>query len=379
MSTTDRAAGAAAAERAAGLRPISELDAARDVWPRGRRLQAVRDAGLAFKSRFKAQGTVRAARSVDLVTAPYPSAFAFHGAVRIPTAQYISITNRMVVVQYEDFAGDLRILVWEPTVPEGSAKAPFFAQTGARIERIPGGKWLTDHVLTEFFDDTHSALTTCGLQPEDVDFASFDHLHVQDLRMIMGTTAPIPGERAAREPLFPRAAVLAQDREVATLEDPHPMQLAWYVPGALEHTRLEQLVRLQGSVELGIGVAIVWTPGHTDGNHSLVINTPDGVWVSSENGVALDNWQPERSKIPGVAKYASFYGREIVPNANTLEDAQDQYDSMVLEKTLADPRPSAPEWLQVLPSSELTDHRRQWPVHPTHRHGGFSYGSFTAP
>ena len=43
--------------------------------------------------------------------------------MKIPTAQYISITNRLVVVQYEDFAGALRTLVWEPTVPEGSAKA----------------------------------------------------------------------------------------------------------------------------------------------------------------------------------------------------------------------------------------------------------------
>ena len=366
-------------EETRAFRPIPELDAAREVWPRGRRLAAVVEAGQAFKERFKAQGTVRGARSLDLVTAPYPASFAFHGAVRIPTAQYVSITNRMVVVQYEDFAGELRTLAWEPTVPEGSAKAPFFAQTGARIDRLPGGRWLTDKVLTAFTNDTDSALQRCGLAPEHVDYASFDHLHVQDLRLILGTTQPIDGERAPRMPLFPRAQVLAQDREMATLEDLHPMQWAWYVPGALEHTRLERLVRLQGSVELGIGVAIIWTPGHTDGNHSLAINTPDGVWVSSENGIALDNWQPEQSKIPGVAHYARFYQREIVPNANTLEDVQDQYDSMVLEKTLADPRPSAPEWLQVLPSSELTSHRRQWPVKPTHRHGGIDYGQIVAP
>ncbi len=35
--------------------------------PRGRRLAAVIEAGETFKARFKAQGTVRAARSVDLV------------------------------------------------------------------------------------------------------------------------------------------------------------------------------------------------------------------------------------------------------------------------------------------------------------------------
>lgn len=359
---------------AAGLRPIPELDEARAVWPRGRRLEALRDGAEAFKARFKAQGEVLGVRSVDLVTAPYPTGFAFHNAVPLPVP-YIFITNRMVVVQYEDFHGHVRTLVWEPTVPEGSAKAPFYAQTMKLLDRVPKGQWLADNVFAKYLNDTDSVLAQCGLTPEDVDYVSFDHLHVQDTRMILGTTAPIPGEAAPRAPLFPNAIVLAQDREIATLEDLHPMQWAWYVPDALEHAQTERFGRIEGSVELGVGVAIVWTPGHTDGNHSLVVNTPDGVWVSSENGVSLDNWQPELSRIPGLKRYSSFFGREVVPNANTLEDPQDQYDSMVLEKTLADPSPKDPRWRQVIPSSELADLRLQWPIRPTYAHGGMDYGT----
>ncbi|NEB70184.1 hypothetical protein G3I39_24480, partial [Streptomyces fulvissimus] len=74
-----------------------------------------------------------------------------------------------------------------------------------------------------------------------------------------------------------------------------------------------------GDIELGPGVTLLWTPGHTDGNHSLALNTPDGVWVSSENGISLDNWQPELSRIPGVRRYHRNFGREVCPNANTLE------------------------------------------------------------
>jgi hypothetical protein len=361
-----------------GLRPIPDLDAARSVWPRGRRLEAVREAGLAFKERFKAQGTILGARSVNLVTAPYPTTFAFHNAVKIPTP-YVFITNRMVVVQYEDFAGARRTLVWEPTLPEGSIQAPFFAQTAATLDRVPAGRWIADNVLTITENDTADVLWQCGLEPEDVDFVSFDHLHVQDVRMVLGTTAPIPGETAPRAPLFPNALILAQEIEIATLEDQHPTQWPWYVPDTLTDARVEGFGRLQGSVELGIGVAIVWTPGHTDGNHSLVVNTEDGVWVSSENGVALDNWQPELSKIPGVGHYHRFYRREICPNANTLEDFADQYDSMVLEKTLADPCRDDPRWRQVMPSSELADIRRQWPIRPTYRHKGINYGAVVAP
>ena len=115
------------------------------------------------------------------------------------------------------------------------------------------------------------------------------------------------------------------------------------------------MVLVDGDVELGKGVALVWTPGHTDGNHSLCINTEDGVWVSSENGVAADNWHPHLSKIPGVRKSAEFFGREVILNSNTLEDSIDQYDSMLKEKALADPNKRDPrsQRLPVLGDGEL--------------------------
>lgn len=101
--------------------------------------------------------------------------------------------------------------------------------------------------------------------------------------------------------------------------------------------------------------------------------------MSSENGISLDNWQPELSKIPGLKSYHKLYQREIVPNANTLEDSLDQYDSMIKEKTLADPCKRDPRWLQVLPSSELAGWKRQSPVRATFTHGGIDYGTITKP
>jgi hypothetical protein len=245
------------------------------------------------------------------------------------------------------------------------------------MEAIPGGERLAGALYLKYYNEPQDVLPLVGLSPDDVDYATFDHLHVQDVRMIMGATKPIPGENRPREPLFPNAKLLAHSKEVATLLDPHPMQWAWYVDRGMDGVPPDSVVQFDGDVELGHGIALIWTPGHTDGNHSLCLNTPDGVWISSENGVALDNWQPELSKIPGVRGYARHYGREIVPNANTLEDSLDQYDSMVKEKTLADPSPRDPRWLQVLPSSELADWRHLWPVRPTFRHGGIEYGTIT--
>ena len=356
-----------------GARPIPEFDGVHDIWPRGDRLRAIRAAATQYKKRFIQQGQVRAVQSVDVAGAPYPVNYAFDNAVTVPSLPLITMINRMIVVQYDDWNGRPRTLVFEPTVPAGSAEAPFYSNLQKLVDKIPGGA-LASKVILKYFNEPDVALSKVGLTPQDVDFCTFDHLHVQDPRMILGSTETIPGDSAPREPLFGDARMLVHRRELATLENLHPMQWAWYVEDGLVGVDRDKFAVFDGDIELGPGIALLWTPGHTDGNHSLVINTPDGVWVSSENGISLDNWQPELSKIPGVRRYHEQFGREICPNANTLEDALDQYDSMIKEKTMADRCPADPRWLQILPSTELAPWKRFWPVVPTYCHGGISYG-----
>jgi len=362
----------AAATQAESARPRSfhEFDEAGATWPRGDRLEAIRTAADEFRRRFKQQGQVVAIRTVDLLSAGYPTRYAFGGAARGAVNPLINVLNRLVVVQFQDFDGELRTLCWEPTVPEGLGQAPFYAQLRERY-----GEWAARNLLSNEYNTIEEALTLCGLSSADVDLVSFDHLHVQDLRILMGTTRPVEGDYEAREPLFPNARFLCQRKEVDTLRSPHPMQWAWYVPGGMDHVIEESLVLLDGDVELGVGVALASTPGHTDGNQSLVVNTPDGVWVSSENGVAADNWHPHLSKIPGVRKEAELLGREVILNSNTLEDSIDQYDSMVKEKALADPNRADPRWVNVLPSSELPRWKRHWPIVPSFTPGGMNYGT----
>jgi hypothetical protein len=357
-----------------GIRKFDEFAEVESVWPRGDRLDAIREAAGRFRERFATpENRVRAVKTVNLAAAAYPTRFALAGAAK-GLNPFISIVNRLVIVQFEDFEGRLRTLAWEPTIAEGAAEAPFYDQLLHRY-----GEFLSYKVFATFYNTVEEAIAACGLTPADIDFVSFDHLHVQDLRLIMGTTVPINGEAAPREPFFPNAKFLFQRKEVDTFRSVHPMQWAWYVPGGMEGVIEDNLVLLDGDVELGKGVALALTPGHTDGNHSLVINTDDGVWVSSENGVAADSWQPELSKIPGVRKYSEFWNREVILNSNTLEDTLDQYDSMVKEKTLADANARDGRWRNVFPSSEMASFRRQWPVVPTFVHGGMNYGHVQRP
>jgi hypothetical protein len=361
-------------EKTLGLKPFHEFDDANRTWPRGDRPAAIREAAAEFRARFATpENRIRGVRTVDIATAGYPVKFAFWGAAH-SVNPFINILNRLVVVQFEDFDGELKTLAYEPTVPEGPAEAPFYEQL---IERY--GEFISYKVLANIYNSVESALAKTGVAPEDVDFISFDHLHVQDVRFVLGTTEPMDGESVPRPALFPNAKLITQSKEWDTFRSLHPMQWAWYVADGIKDVPEENVALIDGDVELGRGVALAWTPGHTDGNHSLVINTEDGVWVSSENGVCADNWHPHLSKIPGVRKFAEFFNREVVLNSNTLEDSIDQYDSMLKEKALADQNRHDPRYKNVFPSSEMTDWRRQWPVVPSFTYRGMNYGVVAPP
>lgn len=357
-----------------GIRPFHEFDEANATWPRGDRPAAIREAATEFRARFATpENRVRAVRTVDIASAAYPTSFAFGGAAK-SINPFINLLNRLQVIQFEDFEGRLRTLAYEPTVTEGPAEAPFYEQLLARY-----GEFLSYKLFATFYNTVEEAVQQAGLRVEDVDYISFDHLHVQDVRFVLGCTEPGRDGKGPIPPLFPNAKLVTQRREWDTLRSIHPMQWAWYVEQGIDGVPEENVILVDGDVELGKGCALVATPGHTDGNHSLTINTPDGVWVSSENGVAADNWHPRISKIPGVRKTAEFFGREVILNSNTLEDSIDQYDSMIKEKALADPNPRDPRFLNILPSSEMPNWKRQWPIVPTFSYGGINYGDIRRP
>src|SRR3954465_6193402 len=193
-----------------GIRPFHEFDEAHAMWPRGDRPAALREAAQEFRARFKEQGQLRAVRTIDLASAGYPTAFALAGAAK-GLNPFVNIRNRLVIVQFEDFEGDLKILVWEPTIPEGSVEAPFYEQL---LERY--GETLAYKRFGKIFNSVDDGLRMCGLRREDVDFVSFDHLHVQDCRLLRGTTEPGLEHREPKQPFFPNAKFVNQRKEVDT-------------------------------------------------------------------------------------------------------------------------------------------------------------------
>lgn len=316
-----------------------ELTETREAWAErtpGRRLAAIREAARRLKDRIKASGTVEAMATRDLISLPYPTGYGLDHAALTPWP-YLMMTNRMTVVQFRDHDGELRTLLANPSDYRRGAEAPFYRQLAQRY-----GEFLSHKVLSRPYGMPHEQLARLGLSPEEIDFITFDHLHIQDLRGWLG----------GPHPLFPRARLLVERREWEAVRSLHPLEVPWYVPGGCEIP--ENRVRVfDGDILLGSGLALISTTGHTEGNHTIAIHTPSGLCTISENGVGLDNYVPERSAIPGVAKAARRYGYEVLLNANTRQRSAEQYTSMVLEKLLADPCRNAPEYPMHLSSSEF--------------------------
>jgi len=334
---------------------LSELDAAWLVRGAGARLDAVRRGARRLRDRILAGGVARCVRTVDIATFPYPTRYGFQGVAASP-APYLFMRNRMQLVQVDAGGRTLTILV-NPTDSARSAAAPFFARMLEKYGAV------AHKLLARFHSTVPAALARWGVSPEAIDYVTFDHLHVQDVRGLLA-----PGG------LLPRARLLVQQGELDTLAGLHPLQVEWYIPDALAGVAAERIVALDGDYLIGGGFALVRTPGHTAGNHSLVAITDRGAWTISENGICIDAYAPGTSRIRGLARHARDTGAEVILNANTREHSLDQYTSMVLEKTLADAVADRPELSQVFPSSELVGHPLAPGLSPSYSHGAITHG-----
>ncbi|MBI4468703.1 MAG: hypothetical protein HY650_05195 [Acidobacteria bacterium] len=337
------------------------------------RLAEIRRLAPGFKERFAASGQVLAVQTFDLISLPYPSRYGLLNAVRA-ISPFMLITNRMLLIQFQQF-GRIKNLLMEPSDVDFGHATPFFKRMSDRY-----GDLVSRHVLSTRHGTVREHLLRVGIAPDEIDYVTFDHLHTQDIRSWMGTTRPIAG-RSDRplEPYFPNATFILQRREIETYQHLHPLQADWYIEDGMKDVRTDRLLIVDGDYYLGEGVALLATPGHTMGNHSLVLNTEKGVYVISENGISADNYSPLESEIAGVRKHVRATGAEVVLNGNTLESPMDQYSSMVLEKLIADVNHLNPRFVNVFPSSELTGTWIYPGLSPTFAHTAITCGELHRP
>lgn len=341
--------------------PIRDFTSARGLPHPSDRLTEIRKKSRIFRERMLNGPSAAFYKTVDLVRVPYPTRYGLLNAFSLPVPM-MHILNRLYIVQFKS-KGRLKTLLFSPSDIEANGETPFFKRLSGSFGPLePIGK----KFLAPILSTVENALQTIGIKPEQIDYISYDHLHTQDLRKWLGTSS--------KPAYFPNAKLLIMEQEWISTGGLIGPQLDWYCPNGIEGISPKKIILLKGDTMLGDGVALIATPGHTEGNHSLVVRTEEGVLVSSENGVSADNYAPLASRIPGVKKYAKNTAMEVVLNGNTLEGALNQYISMVQEKEIAGPSKRNPEFYNVVPSSELTPYWGFPGISPTFTFGPLEFG-----
>lgn len=319
------------------------------------RLAALLDASARFRESFLDAPPVAMFRSFDLVRLPYPTRYALRDACPVP-APFVQLVNRLFVIRFDGGDGRPRTLLVSPSDPGANRATPFFRRLAASLGPVQG---LLEPRLAPVVRSVSDALSLAGVTPEEVDYLTYDHLHAQDLRPWLG--------QAGRPGFFPHARLLVMHQEWESVRSLLPPQADWYCPEGVDGIDPDRVLPLESDVRLGESVALVRTPGHTEGNHTIVVRVPSGIVAISENGVCADSWAPSASRIPGLPEHARRC--EVVLNGNTLERGLDQYLSMMQERVIAGAAPGNPLFFHVIPSSELVPSWLSPGIRPTYFFG----------
>ncbi|MEB2313911.1 MAG: hypothetical protein OZ921_14795 [Sorangiineae bacterium] len=347
--------------RAPELDRITELESAWAEPSAGARLRAVRAAAEPLRARVAEGPRALCLRSLPIATLAHPTRFAFHGAALSP-APFVVLTHRATLVQFLQ-RGEPKTLLFNPTDDVAARATPCFERLIRQF-----GDYLAFQVLQHRYATLERQLAAFGLGADDIDYLAFGNLQHQDLRPLLGTS---DGAFAAR---FSRARLLASRSEWEDWDDLHPEQRFWYVADGKRGVDRSRVVLVDGDLELGGGALLLATPGATSGNRTLFVNTADGLWGISNNGVAADSWSPLDSRIKGLATASRRLDIDVLPSSASPERGADQYTSMILERTLTDRVRRAPAFSQLFPSSEVTPSRLSPGLRPTVVHGNLAYG-----
>jgi len=106
----------------------------------------------------------------------------------------------------------------------------------------------------QHFED---ALESIGWTPEDVDIIIHTHLH---------------NDHCENDGLCTNAKVYVQKAELDFFHNPHPIDHRYY-PDVLEGVNL---VTVEGDATIIDGIKVLFTPGHTPGGQSVVVETSRG-------------------------------------------------------------------------------------------------------
>lgn len=132
--------------------------------------------------------------------------------------------------------------------------------TGAVDEDSEKGREIQPYTRTED-QKVDVALAAHGLKPEDIDIVILTHLH---------------WDHASNLELFTNARMFVQKKEYDSLFiDNHPSTVKGYTREIRDYVKRFNFEFVDGDQKLFDGVSVVYTPGHTIGSQSVVVDTAE--------------------------------------------------------------------------------------------------------
>ena len=325
------------------------------------RIDNVREAAKDFRRDLLKQSKVTYYRSFELVRVPYPTKFGYLNAFG-SFSPFLHLCNRLFVIQFQTSEG-IKTLLASPSDWENQRETPFFKRLADSMGPFAS---VGEHLVIKKTSTVLDCLAEIGMDPSQVDYITYDHLHTQNVTRWLGANG--------QKPIFPNAKLLITREEWECTKSLIPWHNQWYCPGGISGVDESKIIFFENDIFLGEGLALMRTKGHTEGNHSIVASTEDGIYVTSENGVSLDAYAPNLSTIPGVAHFAKYTGAEVILNGNTQEYAVDQYISMIQEKEVAGPSKRFEGYPNIAPSSESNGYWLFPRTQPSRVLGNLQYG-----
>jgi len=177
-------------------------------------------------------------------------------------------------------------IIWETLVPVDEQNritltlSPFLISSASRkiLVDVGFGERHTKRDLKVFgFDparNVEGALARCGLAPEDIDTVVLTHLHCDHAG---GATRSGP---EGVEPAFPNARYVVNELEWEDALSPDPRSAAAYRRDDFVPLAEAGLLELVGdSYDVGDGVSMIRTGGHTRGHAMVIVRTSEGTTV----------------------------------------------------------------------------------------------------
>lgn len=155
-------------------------------------------------------------------------------------------------------------------------------------------------------------LSKYNLTPEDINIVIHTHLH---------------SDHCENDSKCKNAIFYVHENELKQIHDPHPLDFRYMEDFILDVEKNNQIISLKGDSDILPGIKMIYTPAHSPGGMSVLINTEKGKVLITGFCVIDENFNPPPNVI-GM-------GMEVIP-PGTLINSYQAYDILLKVKEMAD-------------------------------------------